>query len=177
MLLKTCLCEYVSEGKLRSKAQRNLKFSFSDPYEWTWSVIEIFTSCGDSYLWCCDHESWWRTMPLLSPHEQLTFGHSASSLRTKTLSEKVRENTARVLRPNFHQVKMLQHKGSIYITTYVGCKLNSQLRLQDKSPIKHMGIIPYNLPHIAQACGTLPHSIFHLSALYLTVFLIYSIFH
>ena len=48
--------------------------SFSDPYEWAWSVIEslplvtIETFDADQRS---DHERWTMTTPLLSPHEQI----------------------------------------------------------------------------------------------------------
>ena len=49
-------------------------FSFSDPYEWAWSVIEslplVTIETFDADL-RSDHERWMMTTPLLSPHERI----------------------------------------------------------------------------------------------------------
>ena len=65
----------TTKGEERSKMQRNLKKnSFSDPYEWAWSVIEslplVAIETFDADL-RSDHERWTMTTPLLSPHERI----------------------------------------------------------------------------------------------------------
>ena len=100
-------------------------FSFSDPYEWAWSVIEslplvaIVTFDADLQS---DHERWTMTTPLLSPHEQIP------SISVLAATNEGFEWEKEIEKTNLQPHEMLLHKGSIYRTTCVGFKLKSPLK-------------------------------------------------
>ena len=69
-------------------------------------------------------------MPLLSPHERIPSVSMLAATNDGFELEKERNEIV--------TVQMLLHKGSIYRTTCVGCKL--------KSPLKCMWPMSYNMP-------------------------------